>query len=173
MWLFQEHLRDAGSTLGTVLYGLVLTALLCAVLSSADTILNTISAFTTQSMKAWRLLEGESIIAAVVVNFLITCFSLVLALWAREVVGLITEGFKALTLLLPSIVAAIILRRPNARAATFSLVAGAAAYVITKFASKATNEWAYVFGFVAALMSLLLVYQVEKGEPLTRGESSG
>ena len=136
-------------------------AFLAAIVSSADTILNSIGAFLSQTASAWGIIETNKSWPAIIANAGVTICALILALLVKEVVPLIVEGFKAVTILLPAIVAALIFSKPNSIAATVSLVGGILTYLVIKFLWADAANWAYVIAFAVSSISMLLVYKFE------------
>ena len=173
-WLYKKYLLIEDSFWLSFLFGAAFIAFLAAIISSADTILNSISAFLSQTASAWGVIETEKPWPAIISNIGITIFALVLALSVQEVVPLIVEGFKAVTILLPAIVAALIFRKPNSAAANVSLVGGLITYIVIKFLWAGAANWAYVIAFGVSSISILLVYKFEdrlEDLRLTRGSN--
>jgi Na+/proline symporter len=160
-WLYKKYLLIEESFGLSFLYGFAFMAFLAAIISSADTILNSISAFLSQTATAWGIIKTEKSLPAILANIAVTLFALVLALTIKEVVPLIVEGFKAVTILLPAIVAALIFKKPNSTAATVSLVGGLLTYLVVKFLWADVTNWAYVIAFFVSFVSLLLVCKFE------------
>ena len=160
-WLYKKNLIIKESFGFSFLYGLAFMAFLAAIISSADTILNSISAFLSQTATAWGIIKTENSLPAILANFTVSSFALVLALAIKEVVPLIVEGFKAITILLPAIVAALIFEKPNNTAATVSLIGGLLTYLVIKFLWTDATNWAYVIAFFVSFWSVLLVYKLE------------
>lgn len=160
-WIYKSNLLNKNSFTLSFVYGAALTAFLAAIISSADTILNAISAFLAQTGKAWRIVDNGSSWPAIFINAIITIFSLILALKVRSVVPLIVEGFKAVTVLLPAIVAALFFKRPSSIAATVSAGGGIITYLLIKALWDDASNWAYVISFTLATMSIILVYKFE------------
>lgn len=160
-WLYKKYLLVEESFWLSFLYGLAFMAFLAAIVSSADTILNSISSFLSQTATAWGIIKTKNSLPAILANIAVTSFALALALAIKEVVPLIVEGFKAVTILLPAIVAALIFKKPNSTAATVSLVGGLLTYLVIKFLWTDITNWAYVIAFFVSFVSLLLVYKFE------------
>ncbi len=160
-WLYKKNLIIKESFGFSFLYGLAFMAFLAAIISSADTILNSISAFLSQTATAWGIIKTENSLPAILANFTVSSFALVLALAIKEVVPLIVEGFKAITILLLAIVAALIFEKPNNTAATVSLIGGLLTYLVIKFLWTDATNWAYVIAFFVSFWSVLLVYKLE------------
>lgn len=160
-WLYKKHLLVKGNFWLSFLYGFAFMAFLAAIISSADTILNSISAFLSQTANAWGLIKTDKSLPAILTNIVVTAFSLGLALTIKEVVPLIVEGFKAVTILLPAIVAALIFKKPNSTAANVSLGGGLLTYLVVKILWRDVTNWAYVIAFLVSLVSILFAYKFE------------
>ena len=130
-------------------------------LSSADTVLNSMTAFATQSMRGWGWITDNSVLPAVVANVVLTAAALVLALLCPNVIKLITEGFKVLTILLPSIVAVLMLKQPSKMAALGSVGGGLVAYGVCQIVCVGASNWAYVIGFSTSVVALVMIYFLE------------
>jgi len=81
-----------------------------------------------------------------------------------NVVPLITEGFKVMTILLPAIIVAVVFKKPNDAAATVSVISGLLSYLLIKFLWQTQGQWGYVIGFLAALIAILAVYKIDKSQ---------
>lgn len=159
-FLYKHHiLGDAGiwDRLG---YGLVFIAFVSAVLSSGDTILNSAASNVVQSLRSWKIVQGHSAISIVAVYCFITLAAMGFALVLTDIVGLITEGFKIMTVLLPTFVMALARRNPSSTASCWSVVSGLATYAICRIQSQDIGEWAYIAGFLVACLSMALVSRV-------------
>jgi len=159
-YIFTHHFRGAGSIGGEVLFACIVVALLCAVISSADTVLNAGAAALTQSLRAWGLVSGGGVWTIVFSSGVITVLAVVAAILIPDVVRLITEGFKVMITLLPAIAAALLKRSPSDLAGTLSVAGGLIGWGFVYFATTAAM-WGYIVGFAAAALILLLVYRIE------------
>jgi SSS family solute:Na+ symporter len=160
-WLYKKNLLIDGSFWLPLLYGLAFTAFLAAIISSADTILNSICAFLSQTIKAWGFIKTDTSTPAILINIIITSLALVLALAVQDVVPLIVEGFKAVTILLPAVIAALFFKKPNSLAASISAGGGIVTYLTIKVLWEDVSNWAYVISFFVALISIILIYKFE------------
>ena len=95
---------------------------------------------------------------SIIINSVVTLLALILALSVQEVIPLIVEGFKAVIILLPAIVAAIMLKEPNSFAASLSLLGGIATYLVIKFVWADVSNWAYIIAFGVSFVTVILVY---------------
>ena len=161
-WIYKNNLLINGNEFFKFLYGLSFMAFIAAIISSADTILNSISAFISQTLSAWSIFKTSKSWISIVINSVITILALILALSVHEIVPLIVEGFKAMIILLPAIVAAIMLKRPNNFAASFSLLGGIATYLVVRFVWPEVSNWAYVIAFAVSLITVISVYHFDK-----------
>ena len=161
-FVFEKHFRGNDAFGGRLLYGIALSALLCAVISSADTVLNASAAGLLQTLRAWRLVKSEKATPVVFASIVISFAATTLAMVQPDVVSLITEGFKAMTILLPVISAALLLRQPSDMAGTLSVIGGVLTYLLTRLLAVGIGEWSYVIGFTAAVFVLIVVYRIER-----------
>lgn len=160
-YLYQKYLLGSGGYVHEIIYGIALAGFLCAVISSADTILNAGASALIQSFQAWRLIKTKKSYPIILVSLVYTIIAIYFAIIVPNVVPLITEGFKVMTILLPAIVAAIIYHKPNDIAASFSVIAGLISYILIKFLWQNQGQWGYVIGFCVALITLIAVYKID------------
>jgi len=169
-FLYREYLLGEGGWWREIAYGLALCGFLAAIVSSADTILNSAASAISQAFRGWGLRGSERISTLIGISFALTGLSTVLAIAKPDVVTLITEGFKAMTILLPAVAAAILLRNPHRIAAGASVVGGFVAYILVVVMWGRAQQWAYVVGFVVALVCMVGVSSVDRR---SRSEVSG
>jgi len=159
-FLYKKHILNQGGFLREIGYGLALSGFLCAVISSADTILNAGSSSIIQSLQAWGFIRTKSIYPIVLVSLIMTIFSIYLAIVEPNIVPLITEGFKIMTILLPAIISAIIYKKPNDVSATSSVLAGLISYVLIRVLCSEQGQWGYIIGFTVSVLVLLSVNKI-------------
>ncbi len=160
-WLYSGGLSGLDESVRYLIYVIALAALLAAVVSSADTILNSISGFFSGTLSAWGLAKGANAWSAILVNIIVSASALLLAFYYKEVVKLITEGFKVMIILLPSIAAAIFLKKPSGFAARSSVISGLLTYILVVFVWASAQNWAYILGFLASLVTFSAIYYLE------------
>ena len=82
--------------------------------------------------------------------------------WPDDVVVFVTEGFKVMTVLLPAIVSAILLKKPSSLAAVISVASGMLTWLFVKLLWIDQGHWGFVIGFTVATMLTVAIYKVEK-----------
>ncbi len=150
--LFEKYLLGNGTILNEIIFGFAIVAFLFAVFSSADTVLNASASAIIQSLKAWNLLKNNNSNSIILVSFIISLISTILAIVQPNIVSLITEGFKIMVILLPSIFSAIMIKEPVNTASSLGIISGFVVYLLLKIFVPTLGPWAYIFGFLAALM---------------------
>ncbi|MFN3325082.1 MAG: hypothetical protein ACK5AZ_16425 [Bryobacteraceae bacterium] len=159
-YLFNQHFRGAGGFGGELLFAGILVAFLCAVVSSADTILNTAASATVQTLRNHNHCKGDGVKCILSSYVGITALAMAAALRSPDVVSLITDGFQAMIILLPAIAAGMLKKIPSNMAAKLSVLGGLIGWGVLYFLTAASS-WGYIVGFFAALLILLFVYKIE------------
>lgn len=159
-YLYTSQFKASDIFAGDLAYSLVFVGFLFAVISSADTVLNSGAFAAIQSLRSWSMIKTEKIWPIRIAYLVITGLAILVARWKPNIVELITEGFKVLIILLPAIGAALLNRRPSETAGLLSVLGGIITWAILYFCSS-INMWAYIVGFLVALLSLLLIYKIE------------
>jgi SSS family solute:Na+ symporter len=161
-YLYKTYLLGSGGFGGQVLYGLTLSGFLLVVVSSADTVLNSGSTAITQSLGAWRLIKTTNAIPLIIVSCIFTIIAIALALTWNDVVIFVTEGFKVMTVLLPAIISAILLKKPSSLAAFVSVTGGTVSWLLVKLLWQTQGHWSFIIGFAVSTITMTAVYKVDK-----------
>jgi len=161
-FLYIKYILSVGGFWRELLFGIALAGFLCAVISSADTILNAGSSAIIQSLKAWNLIKTQKAYPIIIVSIIISICSIYFAIIEPNVVPLITEGFKIMTILLPAVIAAIIYKKPNDLASTSSVFVGLTGYLLIKFLWTEQGQWGYVIGFCLSVITIIVINKICK-----------
>lgn len=160
-YVYEIHLLTNGTLLNEVLFGLAIVAFIFAIFSSADTVLNASSSAIVQSLQAWGISSSKDSKLIIIISLIITVLSTSLAILGPDVVSLITEGFKIMVILLPSVFAAIMMRKPDNHASSLGIISGFFVYLILKLLTP-IGPWAYILGFFTALIVQVLIVKLTK-----------
>jgi len=110
----------------------------------------------------WGFVKTEKAPPLIGVSALFSVAATLMALAWPNVVVFVTEGFKVMTVLLPAIIAAMLLRKPSSVAGFVSVASGAITWLLTRLLWRGQGHWGYVIGFGVAALILLVVYRVER-----------
>ena len=159
---------DLNIVLGRFLYGGILVGFLAALISSADTIINSCVGFITKTLRSWKVIKTNNYLWAIGFYAIVSFCATIMALIKPEIVPLITESFKAVCIFLPSLSVGIILKKPSNFATTLSLISGVIAYLIVWLTWQQQGHWSYLISFFVATITLILGYHIE----ITKQKSS-